>query len=134
MYPFLRGMKIIKKKIQINGFCWTVKTVKGDSKKMNPEPDCYIWGLTDYEKQTISIRKGMNWKRTRATITHELVHAFIDSYGYDPDTMSEESYCDFFASHARQIMYYGDQIYDDLLAEKEKEKRKRKKGGTHGKF
>lgn len=91
-------------KVQINNYDWEIAVIPGDSEKMNPEPEVYRAGLTEYPEQIISIRQGMSTQRTRATVIHEVIHAFIDSYGYTSDCMTEEEICNFFASQADRIM------------------------------
>lgn len=97
-------------KIQIHNYTWTVQMIQGDSEKMNPEPDCYRAGLTEYAEQIISIREGMSRERTRATVIHELVHAFIDSFGYTADEMNEEEICNFFGANADEIIRLTNEI------------------------
>jgi len=41
-------------------------------------------GLCDYEKLRISIKGGLNPQINKATVLHELGHAFFSSAGFDP--------------------------------------------------
>lgn len=102
-------------KIKIHNYIWTVQTVQSDSEKMNPEPDHYLAGLTEYADQAISIREGMSRERTRTTVIHELIHAFIDSFGYTSDCMTEEEICDFFGANADDIIRLTDTIMEGVI-------------------
>lgn len=101
--------------IKIHNYTWTVQVIPGDCKKMNPEPECYRAGLTEYAEQTISIRAGMSRERTRATVIHELVHAFIDSFGYTADEMGEEEICNFFGANGDKIIRMTDEIMKGVM-------------------
>jgi len=101
--------------IKIHDYTWTVQMVQGDSEKMNPEPGLYRAGLTEYAEQIISIRVGMSRERTKATVIHELVHAFIDSFGYTADEMTEEQVCNFFGSQADEIIRLTDEIMKGVI-------------------
>lgn len=94
--------------IRINNDIWEVKMIDSGKKKMNPSKGTINLGLTEYVKGVINIRKGMTESVTRSTVIHELVHAFIFSYGYIVE--DEEGMCDFFGSHADRIMRLTDDI------------------------
>jgi hypothetical protein len=50
---------------------------------------------------------------TRATVTHELVHAFLFSYGNTVE--GEEQMCDFFGVHGDEIMRLTDEIMEGVI-------------------
>lgn len=95
-------------KVKINKDIWKVKMVRPDKKKMNPSEESYNLGLTEYKENVINIRKGMTKSVTRSTVIHELVHAFLFSYGNSVE--GEEQMCDFFGAHADEIIRLADQI------------------------
>lgn len=80
-------------KIKIHNDMWKVKLVDANAKKMNPDPDSYNFGLTEYKELLISIMDGRSESVTRSTLIHELVHAFMFSYGHTVE--GEEAMCDF---------------------------------------
>lgn len=82
--------------MKINGLQWKIEIVPENDERMNA--DGTYMGLCSFLEQTIFLRAGMSKKLTERTFIHELVHAFIFSYGLDSD-MSEEDICNFFASH-----------------------------------
>lgn len=107
-------------KITINKYEWGVKLEPADSEKMNPAGgdgcaglDGYA-GLTEYISQTISIRDGLSKERTRDVVIHELVHAYLDSYGYNTDCLSEEEMCRFISAQIDRIMYDTETIMEGL--------------------
>lgn len=77
-------------------------------KKMNPDQDSYNFGLTEYKELLISIMDGRSESVTRSTLIHELVHAFMFSYGHAVE--GEEAMCDFFGVHADEIIDLTNQI------------------------
>lgn len=102
--------------IRIHNYDWKVEYVEADAEKMNPDSEKYNAGLTEYAEQVISIRKGMSWSRTRATVIHELVHAFIDSYGYTADCMTEEEMCEFFGAQGDDIICLANRIMGEVCS------------------
>ena len=95
-------------KIKIHNFNWDV--VFTDDL---PESDTVYLGLTEYVVQKISIRKTMSPELQRATIIHELCHAFLFCYGLGRKSFSEEIVCDFFGTHADEIMKLTDKIMQE---------------------
>ena len=89
-------------KIKIHNDVWKVKLVDANAKKMNPDPDSYNFGLTEYKELLISIMEGRCASVTRSTVIHELVHAFMFSYGHTVE--GNEAMCDFFGVHADEII------------------------------
>lgn len=71
-YEVIKSMKI-----KIHKDVWKVKLTDGSKKKMTPDENSYNLGLTEYSKQIINIRKGLSLSVARATVIHELVHAFF---------------------------------------------------------
>ena len=95
-------------KIKIHNDVWKVKLVDANAKKMNPDPDSYNFGLTEYKELLISIMDGRSESVTRSTLIHELVHAFLFSYGHTVE--GEEAMCDFFGVHGDEIIDLTNQI------------------------
>lgn len=84
-----------------------------DDKKMNPTPDDAYLGLTEPLTLQISIRKGLPDPLPRMTLIHELVHAFVFTYGYQ--IQDEEAMCEFFAAHADEILTLSDQVMKEVV-------------------
>ena len=99
-------------KVLINGYPFKVKFVDGDTHKMKPDKDSYNLGLIEYLDGVIRIRKGLNRRTTRATVIHELTHAFLFAFGYTME--GEESVCEFFGSQGDSIIQMADLIMKGL--------------------
>lgn len=97
-------------KIKIHNDVWKVKLVNANAKKMNPDQNSYNFGLTEYKELLISIMDGRSESVTRSTLIHELVHAFIFSYGHVVE--GEEAMCDFFGVHGDEIIDLTNQIIE----------------------
>ncbi len=100
-------------KIKIANDVWKIKLKDGDSKKMHPSKDRINFGLTEYTRLVINIRKEMPLSLARSTVIHELVHAFIFSYGHEVD--GEEAMCNFFGVHADEILELTEQIMKGVI-------------------
>lgn len=103
---------VVLMQVTINNIPWKIKVVKRTNKKLNPDNGAVYLGLCDYEKSTIRIRKGMNYMVTRQTVIHELVHAFLFSYGIE--VSGDEPMCNFFGSHADAIVELTNQIMEGV--------------------
>lgn len=99
--------------IKIHNDIWKVKLTDGSKKKMTPDAEHYNFGLCEYDKQVINIRSGLSKSVARSTIIHELVHAFLFSYGNTVE--GEEQMCDFFGVHADDILTLTDQIMERVV-------------------
>lgn len=100
-------------KIKIHNDIWKVEMVDEDAKKMNPDENHYNFGLTEYKELLISIMTGRCASVTRSTVIHELVHAFMFSYGHTVD--NEEAMCDFFGVHGDEIISIANQIMEGVV-------------------
>ncbi len=96
--------------VEINGIVFTIVMVDAEinTDDMYNTDDSYTMGLTNYRRQTISIRKGLTDIAKRQTVIHELVHAFMYAFGYTVE--SEEAMCNFFGSQADNIMKLTEKI------------------------
>lgn len=82
--------------MKINGLKWDVEILQPDDEQLNG--DSTYMGLCVFLEQKIYLRGGMSKKLTERTFLHELVHAFIFSYGINED-MDEEGICNFISAH-----------------------------------
>lgn len=99
----------ISMKFNVNGLGWCIEYVPEDKVYMN-EHGGMFFGLTEYNKQFISIREGLSKQMTRQTVIHELCHCFLFSYGISCDWYDEEQICNFFGSFADQIIRIADKF------------------------
>lgn len=89
--------------IKINGLTWGVICVPSNDKKLYyDKADCY--GVTYFQEQEIYLDEELSVELFRQTVIHELVHAFLFSFGYHLECdMVEEAVCDFAGSHLDKI-------------------------------
>lgn len=107
-YEVMKSMKI-----RIHNDIWKVKMVNADAKKMNPGDGRINLGLTEFTEGKINIRSGLPESVARSTVIHELVHAFLFSYGHTVE--GEEAMCEFFGVHADEILSLTDQIMKGVV-------------------
>lgn len=92
--------------VKINNIDWEIKLVD--------EIEDGWWGATNRELNTIEIKKGLSSYVTNSTILHELVHAYIESYGFFYNRnrkLNEEDLCEFIACNMKSLV----DIYNDAL-------------------
>lgn len=89
--------------IKINGLQWEIFCVSPENKKLElDEVQCL--GITYYTEQEIYLNEKLELGLFRQTVIHELVHAFLFSFGYHLECdMVEEAVCDFLGSHLDKI-------------------------------
>ena len=72
------------------------------------EDGCY--GMTVPGEFTIFLKRDMHEQHRQSTIIHELVHAFLRSYGfklkYNEPSMDEEQVAEFVARYAPKILHF----------------------------
>lgn len=85
--------------VTINGIKWTVQTVSKTHKKLKKNLGiCYL------RECAIFIDEDLRGGIFKQTLLHELVHAFVFSFGvHFPENDVEESVCDFIAAHYREL-------------------------------
>lgn len=99
-------------KIKINHDTWTIKRADDDAAFMNDiDGSCFL-GLTDYEHLKIYIRRGMPRTVTRATLLHELAHAFMLSHACHVEDV--EAVCDFVGAYADAVTAVADELMGGL--------------------
>lgn len=84
--------------IKINGLEWTVFFVPREHNKLEMD-DMQCMGITYFSDLQIYFDKTLSAELMRQTVIHELVHAFLFSYGIhiecDNNKDTEEAVCDF---------------------------------------
>ena len=74
-----------------------------------------ILGITLYASQTIKILKKLSPEGLRATLIHELTHAFMYVNGLkDFETFNREQLCEFVAWHGEEIIKLATKIMKEL--------------------
>lgn len=93
-------------KIKINNYDWNIKLVP----KKEIDGDL---GLCHYADLTIKIGKEQDKQLIKDTILHEIIHAFIFSYGFDKNSYTNEEITCFFTQNIPNII----KIRDDAIKE-----------------
>ncbi len=102
--------------ITIKDYEWKILFVKGDNANLDADEDNSVCGITHFNKLTIYINKDIAEDLVLHTITHELTHATLFSYGMGQyESFTEENVCDFMETHAREIISNADYIYNAYM-------------------
>ncbi len=100
-------------RIKINVLNWEIEFLDGDDERLTyNEKECF--GITIFDDLHIYIRKDRPKEGISHIITHELVHAFLYSYGIHlplDEEETEEAICDFMAMHLEQIYKTTNRVY-----------------------
>jgi len=72
-------------------------------------------GLCDYEKLVITIKEDMKDQVRKATVLHELGHAFFSSAGFDPK--EEERVVDVIANQLLQFIQNNKEFFKNYFLE-----------------
>lgn len=74
-----------------------------------------ILGITLYASQTIKVLKTLSPESLRATLIHELTHAFMYVNGLkDFETFNREQLCEFMAWHGEEIVNLANKIMERI--------------------
>lgn len=95
-------------KVKIKEYEYEIVEVDKDEKGFtNANGELQLYGQTIYDEQKIKLYKHLNITRKRATLIHELTHAFHDVYlasQHIKDEFDEEDICCFVASYSEDIL------------------------------
>lgn len=101
-------------KFEMNNSYYAIKEVSQEElqKEIADENDGYYYGQTRFPKQIILIDKDLSVERKRKTLIHELVHAFINSYGFNDYDFKEENVCYFFETYGDDILKIAEDYFN----------------------
>lgn len=90
---------------KINGLKWNVFFVDKNDDKLLYDGSNNL-GVTYYDDLEIYLKTDMSKPLFRQTVIHELVHAFLFSYGIhlENSDVTEEAVCDFCGAHLDKIV------------------------------
>ena len=96
------------KTIKINGLVWNIQIDNNMSLD-------YL-GCTEYFNQTISINSKVKGNENiKRTITHEVIHAYLYSYGFtNKDNFELEQMIEFISHNIKNIEKLADEVYKKL--------------------
>ena len=108
-------------KLKINNLNWTVHFVDCPN-GINPldikDIDEHNLGLTRRSFDIILINKDLPLDLLKRTIDHELVHAYMWSFGLNQfQSFNEENVSDFFETHGRNIIKDSDMVFSKFKGE-----------------
>ena len=90
--------------IVINGVKWKVQLVSPFHPGLLRSDRVYALGSCDYPLKTIYLSEDISDTYLRKVLCHELVHAFMFSYGVVLDSETEEVFADLVSQYGRQII------------------------------
>ena len=90
-------------KIKINNTNYRIKIVEEDDKQLKMEDGYYHFGVCDMKYKIIYLMKGLPEGTLDYVIRHELVHAYLDSYGFLQVGYTDEIIADFIATYVESI-------------------------------
>ena len=96
-------------KIIVNGIVWKIKYTH-NRYDLSRDDGTLTWGVTDRSTQEIFIYDRLSPYMRQKVLTHELVHAWIFSYGIYLDVEQEEFVCSFIDTYAREIIAKADEV------------------------
>ena len=92
-------------KVKIGSRIWEIRFL--DQEYMRPKEWGTCWSL----KRVIDIDSSLDYEEAKIILGHELVHAYITSFGkLHKRTFSEEEVCDFVTWNIDEIMSVRDKI------------------------
>lgn len=113
---------------KIGQFDWSLYLVGSDESKLMVD-DQLCFGACNFAHLQICLSNQELAEQVRkATLVHELTHAFLYSFGMQNDTYNEEQFCDFMESHAKTIIEMSESLYKLVVkAKKELDKELRQR-------
>lgn len=103
---------------KINNFTWKLFLVEEIDPNLAPtltrpqDLDLGAWAVTKVESLSIFLQnEKLDAQLYRSHIIHELVHAYLFSFGYLPEEMDEEGICYFFQHQGENILKQADEVY-----------------------
>lgn len=113
--------------IQINKLNWTVKWSDANTISALAEQNKstgYAFGQIDIVYLQILLNKEIHPDLIFKTIVHELIHAYLFSYGWTKYTYDEEQICDFISSHIVDLITNANKILLDYNNQQKESKNK----------
>lgn len=103
-------MENSKKQFVMNNLEWELYFVEHDHPRLeNTDQEIHL-GITYKSEQTIYIDRTVSSQQIYKTVVHELIHAFLFSYGFDNCEWDEESMCNFIGQNAENIIKLANEV------------------------
>ena len=98
----------------INGISWRVRLVSPAHPLLLTPWKTHALGVCDKTTQTIYIDKTLSSHKIKEVLCHELVHAFMFSYGVDLSYEEEEMVAEIMAEYGDDIIKKTNIIYNGI--------------------
>ena len=98
----------------INGVSWRVRLVSPAHPLLLTPWRTHAWGVCDKVTQTICIDKTLSQEKIKEVLCHEIVHAFMFSYGVDLSYDEEEMVAEFMGEYGEDILTHTNAIYNGI--------------------
>ena len=106
----VNGMSKTVGKVQVGQFQYEILE-EGDGDNVFDNDECSRIGLCCYINQKIYIYKNMSKQRKRATLAHEICHAYLNAMGASRKSWALEDVCNVMEAFADPIMKAVNRIY-----------------------
>jgi len=110
---------MIECSVKINNYVYLVKYLEKYDDRLMMEDEKYHCGITDFIKKEIYIREDLQDEVESSVLIHELVHAYIDSYGMMQVKWDDEIVADFIGAQMMNIL----ESLEEIGEQKERQKR-----------
>lgn len=97
--------------IRINENKYKVEIVEEEDERLKMEDEEYHSGVCDMRKKEIYIAKELGLDAARYTVKHEIVHAYLESYGFLQVEYTDEVIADFIAIYGKKIEETFKEVY-----------------------
>jgi hypothetical protein len=98
----------------INGVRWRVRMVSPSHPLLLTPWNTHALGVCDKITQTICIDKTLSPQLIKITLCHEIVHAFMFSYGIDLSYAEEEMVAELMSYYGENIIQHTNAEYDGI--------------------
>lgn len=95
--------------VNINGYKWTI-VYTHNKRDLSRNDGTLTFGVTDNRKMCIYLYDRLSLYMRQKVLTHELVHAWIFSYGIYLSVKQEEFICSFIDTYGRDIIAQVDSL------------------------
>lgn len=91
-------------KVRINNIDYVVKIIEWNDERLRMDDGDLHFGVTNMKEKEIYIANNLPAQTLDNTITHEIIHAYIDAYGMLQVDWNDEIIADFIAAHFKNII------------------------------
>lgn len=108
-------------KVKVNHTTYTIKELSEPHNQVEVDGES-AWGITVFSQGLIFLEKNLIRSVKRATLIHELTHAYLMEYGMNHEHKTIEEVCDFMGAFADTIVQIADKYFGGKYVSKTKSK------------